>query len=383
MSPRLRTDWKLYLAIVLMTIFGLVMVYSASSVVAEIVYRKETWEFAAKQIGFALGGLVLMLLLKYVDYRRWRHPIWVFFPLSIVVVLLVVVIFVDHTAHRWFRIVGFQLQPSEIAKPVLVLFLAYFVARREADINSRHTLGPASIVVAGLAGLIGYADLGTAAVILAPAVVIFYVAGIERRYFYVSILLAVLLSLGAVYQKPYRILRVTSYFGLTEEAIHSDPKWRWLDTKIAESKATRDADHQPRQAKIAVGSGGLTGVGLGESNQKLGFLPEAHTDFIFGVVCEELGLIGATLVLAGYLLIFWRGLRLYWLAPDVFGRYLALGAVSLVTAQALFNMSVVLSMAPTKGIPLPLISYGGSALLTTMVTLGFLLSVSDQAIEPA
>jgi cell division protein FtsW len=238
-------------------------------------------------------------------------------------------------------------------------------------------------VVAGLAGLIGYADLGTAAVILAPAVVVFYVAGIEKRYFYLSIVLAISLTCGAIYQKPYRILRVTSFFGLTEDRIQQIPQLHWLAVRIAETKATRDAGHQPKQAKIAVGSGGVLGIGLGESNQKMGFLPEAHTDFIFGVIGEETGLWGSTLLLAGYLLIFWRGLRLYWLAPDVFGRYLALGISTLVATQALFNMSVVLNLAPTKGIPLPLVSYGGSALLTMLIMLGLLLSVSDQSVETA
>ena len=382
-GSRIRTDWTLFGVIGAIAAFGLVMVYSASSVVAQVLYHKETWELAAKQIVFALAGLVLMMFFKKVDYRRWNHPMWVFLPLSVVIILLAGVIPADSVAHRWYRFLGAQIQPSELAKPVLVLFLAYFVARRQDDINSRHTLGPAAIVVAGLAGLIGYADLGTAAVILAPAVVIFYVAGIEKRYFYLSIFLAMLLGAGAIYQKPYRILRVTSFFGLTEQKISEISQLHWLAVRIAESKATRDADHQPRQAKIAVGSGGPMGVGLGEGGQKMGFLPEAHTDFIFGVVGEETGLWGTTALVIGYFIIFWRGLRLYWLAPDVFGRYLALGIASLVSIQAFFNMSVVLNMAPTKGIPLPLVSYGGSALMTMLVMLGLLLSVSDQSLEQA
>lgn len=382
-ASRIRTDWALFGAILAIATFGLVMVYSASSVVAEVLYRKQTWELAAKQMGFALAGLVLMMIFKKIDYRTWNHPMWVFLPLGFVIILLAGVIPADPVAHRWYRFLGMQIQPSELAKPVLILFLAYFVARRQDDINSRHTLGPSAIVVAGLAGLIGYADLGTAAVILAPAVVIFYVAGIEKRYFYLSLVLAVLLGAGAIYQKPYRILRITSYFGLTEHKIAEIPQLRWLSVRIAESKATRDADHQPRQAKIAVGSGGALGAGLGEGSQKMGFLPEAHTDFIFGVVGEETGLWGTCALVAGYLLIFWRGLRLYWLAPDVFGKYLALGISSLVAVQAFFNMSVVLNLAPTKGIPLPLVSYGGSALMTMLIMLGLLLSVSDQSLEQA
>jgi cell division protein FtsW len=378
-SNPIRTDWRLFSVILLLLAFGLVMVYSASSVVAEVLYRKATWEFAARQIAAAGFGLALLLWLKRVDYREMKHPIWAFVPLSLVVILLVGVIFADPAAHRWYRVLGLQLQPSELAKPALIVFLAYFVARRQDNINDRHTLGPAALVVTGIAGLIGFGDLGTAAILLAPAVVIFVVAGIEKRYFYACLALAALLGAGAIYQKPYRILRVTSFFGLTEEGISQRPNLAWLARAIADSNARRDAGHQPRQAKIAVGNGHLFGVGIGQGNQKMGFLPEAHTDFIFGVVAEETGLFGCLAVLAGYLYIFWRGLRLYWDTPDVFGKYLALGAATMVAAQALFNISVALDLAPTKGIPLPLISYGGSALVTTMVTLGLLLSVSERS----
>jgi len=380
MSTRIRTDWKLFSAAMLILAFGLVMVYSASSVVAEVLYKKEMWEFAARQLGAALLGITILMLLKRMDYRKLEHPLWVFIPLGITIMLLIGVIAADPRAHRWYRLPGVgQFQPSEIAKPVLVLFLAWFVARRAEVINSRYTIIPTAIVVGGLTLLIGFGDLGTAAIILAPAITIFFVAGIQRRYFVLTLVLVAVLGAGFIFQKPYRLIRVTSFFGLTEEVINKDPKYQWLAARLASSKATRDADHQPRQAKIAVGSGGVTGLGLGQSNQKLGFLPEAHTDFIFGVVGEETGLVGCVLLLTGYLFVFWRGLRLFWLAQDPFGRYLALGCVAVLTAQALFNMSVVLDMAPTKGIPLPLVSYGGSALICTLTTLGLLMSVSDRA----
>lgn len=381
MSSKLQTDWRMFTTILLMMAFGLVMVYSASSVIADVHFHKQTWEFALKQLIFVLIGLVFMLSLKRMDYRKLEHPLWIFVPVGIVASLLIVVFFVDPNAHRWFRIGPQKLQPSEFAKPVLVLFLAWFVARRENHINDRHTLLPAALVVGGLTLLVVLGDLGTAAVLLAPAAAVFYVAGIERRYFYLTLVLAGFLAVGFIIQKPYRLLRVTSFLGITEQKLNNDPRWAWLAARVATTKATRDTDHQPRQAKLAVGTGGITGVGLGQGNQKMGFLPEAHTDFIFGVVGEETGLVGCTALLVGYLIIFWRGLRLYWTTPDVFGRYLALGCVSLVTAQALFNMSVVLDMAPTKGIPLPLISYGGSAVWCTLGLLGLLLSVGDRAVE--
>jgi cell division protein FtsW len=379
MSNQIRTDWRLFSVILLMLAFGLVMVYSASSVVAEVLYRRATWEFAARQLGAAGVGLALLLWLKRIDYRELKHPIWAFVPLSLVAILLVGVIFADPAAHRWYRIFGLQLQPSELAKPALVVFLAYFAARRQDAINNRHTLGPAALVVVGLMGLIGYGDLGTAAILLAPAAVIFLVAGIEKRYLWISVACAILMAAYGVYQKPYRVLRVTSFVGITEERIQQDQRLQWLKVILARTNARRDAEHHSRQAKIAVGNGHLYGVGLGNGGQKMGFLPEAHTDFIFGVIAEETGLLGCLALLAGYVYIFWRGLRLYWDAPDVFGKYLALGAATMVAAQALFNISVVLDLAPTKGIPLPLVSYGGSALVTTMVTLGLLLSVSERS----
>lgn len=381
MSSRIKTDWKLFTAISLILAFGLVMVYSASSVVAEVLYKKQTWEFAAKQLAFAVAGVILMMLLKTVDYKKLQHPLFVFLPVGVVGVLLLGVLFADPHAHRWYRAGGMQLQPSELAKPALILFLAWLVAQKESEkkINDRYTLLPTILVVGGLVLLIGVGDLGTAAIMLAPVAVIFFVAGLDKRYFLVTGIVAMLLLVVFLFQKPYRLLRVTAFVGITEEAIMKDARYDWLAKKIATSRASRDAAHQPRQAKLAAGSGGITGVGLGQSNQKLGFLPEAHTDFIFGVVGEEVGLVGCTMLLLGYLYIFWRGVRLYWLTPDIFGRYLALGCVTIICAQALLNMTVVLDMAPTKGIPLPLISSGGSALICTLLTLGLLMSVSDRA----
>jgi len=384
MNARLATDWKLFAPIILILAFGLVMVYSASSVTAEVRFGKPTWEFALRQLVFAVAGVCVMLLLKAADYRRMNHAQWVLVPVGLVAVLLLGVIFADPVAHRWFRFAGVQIQPSELAKPALVLFLAWFVSQREAaraGINDRHTLAPASLVIGVLVGLIAVGDLGTAIVLLVPAAAVFFVAGIERRYFYFTILAGVLLFVVFLIQKPYRILRIMAYAGVTEEMVEKNPRLHWLAPSIAGSRATRDASHQPYQAKIAVGSGGLTGFGLGHGNQKLGFLPEAHTDFIFAVIGEETGLVGTLALLGGYFLIFWRGIRLYWRTGDRFGRYLALGAVTLLASQALFNISVVIGVLPTKGIALPLVSYGGSALVCSLMLCGLLLSVSDRTAE--
>ncbi|MGC9999724.1 MAG: putative peptidoglycan glycosyltransferase FtsW [Bryobacteraceae bacterium] len=385
MPARIHTDWPMFIAILVILAFGLVMVFSASSTSPRMLKQGQTWQpekawdFLEKQFAAAVVGLLLLFTLRRMDYQKLQHPLYVFLPINLLFILLIGVIFADPKAHRWYRLGSLQFQPSELAKPALVVFLAWFVARRENKINDRYTLLPAALVVGGLAGLIGYGDLGTAMVLLTPAVAVFFVAGIERRYFYLTLALAAVLTVGFIWQKPARIIRVTSFFGLTEQKIQSDTRLHWLAKRLEETSVTRDAEHQQRQAKLAIGSGGVPGVGLGQSTQKLGYLPEAHTDFIFGVIGEETGLVASMLLLGAYFFIFWRGLRLYWMTPDAFGRYLALGCVALVTSQAFFNMSVVLGLMPNKGIPLPLISYGGSAVLCTLITFGLLLSVSDRA----
>ena len=380
---RYRMDWWLMSATLALVAFGLVMVYSASAVSAEVYFGKPSWEFAARQLGAAVVGLALMLWLKASDFRRLRRGPAVILPLCFVLVLLVVAVVTDGRAHRWIRLPGIgQIQPSEFAKPVIVLYLAWFVAWRGRDINSRYSILPTLFVVGSTTALIAFGDLGTALVILAPALVVYSVAGIHRRHFLVALACTVLVMAGFILQKPYRLLRITSFVGLTEEKIAADPSLQWLAVRMASSGAVRDTDYQARQSKIAIGSGGLTGVGLGQSNQKLGFLPEAHTDFIFGVIGEETGLAGCLLLLGAYLVIFWRGWRAWFLTEDTFGRYLALGAATVVVVQALANMLVALNAVPTKGIPLPLVSYGGSAMVGTLLTLGLLMSVGDRVPEP-
>ncbi|MCX7603585.1 MAG: putative lipid II flippase FtsW [Bryobacteraceae bacterium] len=379
-TVRTRTDWWLLWATLFLVAFGLVMVYSASAVSAEVYFHKRSWEFAARQLAAALVGLPLMLWLKYSDYRRLRHGAAVFVPLVLVLLLLGAAIVLDPRAHRWIRVPGIgQFQPSELAKPVIVVYLAWFVASRGRDINSRFSILPTLLVVGLTTALIGFGDLGTALIVLMPALAVYYVAGIEKRHFMVALVCTLLVCAGLIIQKPYRILRVTSWFGLTEAKIQQTPSLQWLAVRVATTSAARDTDYQVRQSLIAIGRGGLTGVGLGGSTQKLGFLPEAHTDFIFGVIGEETGFLGCTLLLAAYLVIFWRGWRAVLVLEEPFGRYLALGATTVIVSQALANMLVALDAAPTKGIPLPLVSYGGSALVCTLITMGLLMSACDRA----
>ena len=375
---RLKTDWILFLTILAMVAFGLVMVYSASSAIAELRNGVAPYYFAVRQLGWALVSFFVLMSLKRMDYRRLNTPAWAFSGLGIVLGLLVAVYFFG-SRHRWFRFAGIgSFQPSEFAKPALIIFLAYFLDRRARVINDRRTLQQAFVAVAMLAGVVVVADLGTALVPVITAVIVFWVAGLEKKYMLRAGVIAAVLGAVAIVSSPYRLKRVIGYVDRDYtkiETIDTQGRLRaWLD----QSTKVGDTTYQPLQSKIAVGTGGVLGVGLTQGKQKLMFLPEADSDFIYATIGEELGLWGTTAVLAGFIVILWRGARLFVLARDDFGKYLALGVTVAIVVQAFINISVVLDMGPTKGFPLPMISLGGSSLLSTLTCLGMLLSVSEQ-----
>jgi cell division protein FtsW len=381
MAQHLKSDWVLFGTTVAMVGVGLVMIYSASSVVAQLnPHINSSYYYAAHQLVWAVVSFFALMFFKRRDYRMLESPAWAFGSLGVVLFLQLLVFFLDSKTHRWFRLEGIgTLQPSEFAKPALIVFFAYFVSEKREDINTRRTIAAACLALAVLAATVGLGDLGTAVVLIVPAALIFFVAGLQRKYVAAAVVIGALLAVGFVASKPYRMARIVGFF---------DPDYKWLDMVdadgkvkkyISQSVTTRDAGYQVRQSKIAVGSGGALGVGLMQGKQKILYLPEAHTDFIYAVVGEELGLWGCGAILAGFLVILWRGTQLYWVAQDDFGRYLALGITSSIVIQALINMSVVLGMGPTKGIPLPMISAGGSSLMSTLICLGMLLSVSEHS----
>ena len=374
---RLKTDWILFLTILAMVAFGLVMVYSASSAIAELRNKSAPYYFAVRQLGWALLSFIVLMYFKRLDYRRLNTPAWAFSGLGIVLGLLVMVYFFG-SHHRWFVIshVG-SFQPSEFAKPALIVFLAYFLDRRARVINDRRTLQQAFVAVAMLAGVVVVADLGTALVPVITAVIVFWVAGLEQKYMVRAGLVAAALCVAAVISSPYRLQRVIAFVDKDYTKIEKIDTQGRLRAWIQRSTTVRDASYQALQSKIAVGTGGVLGVGLTQGKQKLMFLPEPDSDFIYATIGEELGLWGTTAVLAGFLVILWRGARLFVLARDDFGKYLALGVTVAIVVQALMNISVVLDMGPTKGFPLPMISLGGSSLLSTLTCLGMLLSVSE------
>jgi cell division protein FtsW len=379
MAQRLKTDWILFTTVVLLVLFGALMIYSASSVVADM-RLGTSYYFALRQLIWISIAIPLMMFMKRLNYRKLQTPAVAFTAMGLVMILLAAVYFADPKQHRWIRFGPFGgLQPSEFTKPALAMFLAYFIAMRSRAINSRYTLLPAILAVGFVTVSVALADLGTAIVLGTTAAVVFIVAGLEGRYILITCVIGILGGGVFIAAKPYRLVRVISYVDPGLKMVDRVDKSGWIRSRMKKSITAKDTNYQAEQAKIAVGSGGPMGVGLMQGRQKLFYLPEAHTDTIYAVVGEEFGLFGSVALLLGFVVILWRGIRATVLIPDEFGRYLALGVTTMLVVQAFFNMSVVLGMMPTKGIPLPMISFGGSSLLVTLASLGILLNVAEHA----
>jgi cell division protein FtsW len=298
-----------------------------------------------------------------VDYKRYKHPALVFSVMGLTTVLLISVFFLDrsHNTHRWIHAGGFSFQPSELAKPVLILFLAFFLEGRSKSMGDvRNTLLPAAAPVLVFLGLIVLQpDLGTAIACAGIAACIFYVAGMRMKYFGYAFGASLAPLYFLIFHVSFRRDRILAFWNPYADR--------------------QRAGFHIIQSLIAVSTGGITGTGLMEGKQKLFYLPEPHTDFIFAVTAEELGLVGALCVVTLFAIFLWRGMRASWRTHDLFGRYLAVGITSMVVLQAFINISVVLGMMPTKGIPLPLVSYGGSSLFVTLACVGVLLNITKQA----
>jgi cell division protein FtsW len=362
MAKRVSVDRWLFTVTMLLVFVGLVMVFSASAVMARERFGSP-YAFLSKQLIWAAAGLVAMVATMRVDYRRYKHPALVFSLLGITTLLLISVFFLDrsHNTHRWFRVGALSFQPSELAKPVLILFLAYFLEGRAKTMDDwRNTLMPAAAPLVVMLGLIVLQpDLGTAIACAGIAACILYVAGMRMRYFGYAFGVSLLPLYFLIFHVSWRRDRILAFLN-----------------PYADRQKT---GFHIIQSLIAVGIGGVTGTGLMEGKQKLFYLPEPHTDFIFAVTAEELGLVGAMAVVTLFAIFLWRGMRASWRTEDVFGRYLAVGITSMVVLQAFINISVVLGMVPTKGIPLPLVSYGGSSLFVTLACVGVLLNITKQA----
>ena len=362
MARRLESDRILFGAVVVLVLFGALMVFSASAVLASERYGS-SYYFLIRQLIWAAVGLVVMVGAMHLDYHRLANPHLIFPALGLQFLMLVVVLFADrsHNAHRWLHLGPLGFQPSEFAKLVLVIFLAYFLSVRKGEVNDwKHTLLPIGLVSgASVALIVKEPDLGTSVALALMVAALLFASGMRLAYFAYAALAAAPILYLLIFHVGYRQRRVMAFLDP-----YSDPLGKGF---------------QIIQSFIAVGTGGIDGVGLMEGKQKLFYLPEPHTDFIFAVVGEELGFIGGLFVLGLFAVILWRGLRAASRCTDEFGRLLAIGLTVMIVGQALVNVSVVLGLMPTKGIPLPLISYGGSSLFMSLAAIGILLNISQRS----
>jgi cell division protein FtsW len=351
-------------AVLALAAFGVVMVYSAGAVFAAKKYGDATY-FLKRELIYAMLGLAALSLATRVDYSIYRK---LAYPLLFVsLALLAAVLKIGSRAGgaiRWFRAGPLSFQPSELAKLALCVYLAYLLARKAEKVRvfSVGFLPPLLITGVMMVLLLKQPDLGTAAIFGAVALGLLFVAGTRTSYLILAVLVAAPAGWQFIVSTPFRMRRMLAFL---------DP-WAFR----------RDVGYQITESLISVGSGGVTGLGLGDGRQKLFFLPEAHTDFILSIVGEELGLFGVLSVIGLFGVLVWRGYRTAFRARDVFGAYLAFGITTMFGLQALVNIGVVLGSLPTKGLPLPFISYGGTSLLMSLFAAGVLANISARNPEP-
>jgi len=362
MTQKLQIDRWLFSATIGLALFGVVMVYSASAVIAQQENHSQFYYVIKQTVWTSIGFVVMFAAMRF-DYQRLNRR-WIIYGLLAFTILLLVAVFgfsPVNGARRWIKFRGFSVQPSEIAKISLALFLARFIERRSGDeMSFWRTFLPCFIVLGIVAGLVAKeTDLGTALMLAIICFTICFAAGMRPRHLGYAVVPALLYVGKMLIFTPFRMKRLSAFI---------DP---WADSQ--------GTGYQVVQSLIAVGSGGTHGLGFAQGRQKLLFLPFAHSDFIFAVVGEELGLVGASIVVFVFAIFLWRGMRAALRAPDRFGMLLGIGIVVGIVAQALLNMSVVLALVPTKGIPLPFISYGGSSLVPTLAGVGILLNISQYA----
>ena len=360
MARKLAFDKILFAAFLALAVLGCVMIYSASAPEAARLFGNP-YRYLAKQLAALIVGLTLAFVVSRVDHRHFRNPAVVYGALAGCLFLCVAVLFRPpiNAARRWLVFGPLTVQPAEFLKVALVLFLAYQIDRKRERLDDfvHGVLPAASFLGLSAAIVLAEPDFGTATSYLLVAAALFFLAGAPLRWFAlgatgcIPVLALLVLSAG------YRRQRLIAF--LHPEA---DPLGRGF---------------QAAQSLIAVGTGGITGNGLGQSRQKLFFLPYPHTDFIFAIVGEELGFIGAVGVIILFGIVAWRGLRAARRAPEPHLAYLAAGATAMIVLQAAMNLGVVLTLLPTKGIPLPFLSYGGSSLVADCIAAGILLNVSQ------
>lgn len=362
MPRRMVHDRWLFMTTGLLVVGGLLMVGSASHYLA-MSLGQSPWHYLLRHSVYVVLGIGALAAAMRFPYRRLDDLRLVLAVSGVTVVALAAVLAMPSAggARRWFPLGIASVQPSEVAKLAIILLMAFVLSRKETQVNELWVVPLPCLSVTGLmAALVAVEpDLGSAVMLALLAGVMLFVAGLRWRFIGAAAGLGVVGVLAAILLEPYRLQRVRTFL---------DP-----------ASDLQGAGFQLWQSLIAVGNGGVAGVGLGQGQQKAYFLPAAHTDFIFSVIGEEFGLVGTAVLLLAFSLLFWRGMRAAVKAPDRFGFYLALGATTLLVLQGLIHMGVCLGMLPTKGLPLPFISWGGSSLIVSMAAMGWLLNVSQHS----
>jgi cell division protein FtsW len=339
---------------------GIIMIYSSSSMYAYESYGDSAY-YLKRHFLFLIIGFILAFFTMSFDYAKMRRFIKPFLIFSIFLLILVFIPGIGRQAggaRRWINMGPFSFQPSEITKMAMVFYAADVLSRKQSEIKDFLYGFMPLMTVLGICVLLILAepDLGTAAALFMLIIVMAFVAGINIKHLALTILPGIFALIGLIAMKPYRIKRITAFLN------------PWQDP--------RGSGFQIIQSLIAIGSGGVFGVGLAHSKQKLFYLPEAHTDFIFSIIAEELGLLGSAGVILLFVSFIWLGVRIAHSARDLFGQFLAFGLVTMLSLQVLINMAAVTGLVPTKGLPLPFISYGGTSLVYSMVSVGLLLNIA-------
>jgi cell division protein FtsW len=360
MARKLSSDKILFAAVIALSLFGCVMIYSASAVSASE-SGGSPYRYLIKQIAALIAGGIAAFAIYRLDYRRLARPWVVYGTFGIAWLLCVSALFRPpiNNARRWLPLGPVMLQPSEILKIGLVLVLASLISRKVQTPGDPEKAMVASLVFTGMAAgvVLLEPDMGTAICYVMLCAVLFWLSGVRARFFAIGAAGLVPILIAVAFSASYRRARLMAFLNPSADPL--------------------GAGFQTIQSLIAVGAGGLSGNGLGGGRQKLFFLPYPHTDFIFAIVGEELGFLGSLAVVLCFAVVAWRGLRAARRAPDAFACYLAAGATALLVVQAAINLSVVLALVPTKGLPLPFVSYGGSSLVASWIAAGLILNISQ------
>lgn len=355
-------DIRISIIVIVWTLIciGLMMIYSSSGIYA-LQELKDSLYFLKRHVLFLVMGVtaaIAVMTINYQDLRRWAKPLMVLAVVLLVLVLIPHIGKASYGAQRWFKLGRFHFQPSELAKLAILVYVADFLARKQHLVRSfREGFMPVMMVMGITCALIlKQPDLGSTLLIISVVLIMLFVAGARLAHLGLLGLLAIPAFYVLIVQVPYRWIRIVTFL---------DP---WQDRQ--------GAGFQLTQSQIAFGSGGMFGRGLGRSVQKLFYLPAAHTDFILSIIGEELGFVGAFITIFLFILFIWQGARIAKRVSDPFGYYLSLGIVAMIGLQAVVNIGVSIGALPTKGLPLPFVSYGGSALIFHLIAVGLLLNIS-------